>query len=592
MAETKVKWFLWGKEAFKKAKAEDKPILLDVSAVWCHWCHVMDQTTYSDTAVARLIRQKFIAIRVNRDERPDIDKRYNMGGWPTTAILTPDGDVITGATYVPPQQMKPWLENVSRFYRNNKAKIAAETKKLASKEVEEQTLEFNSSHELFQSVIDNVTNDILSGFDSAYGGFGNAPKFPHSKALSFALVEYHIHRYKALLRVAAKTLDKMSSSSIYDAEEGGFFRYSTTRNWNSPHYEKMCIDNANLLVNYLELYQVTKEGKFREVAQGILDYVEANLRDQNNGGFYGSQDADEEYYTLGLPSRRKRSSPAVDKNHYTDWSALMTSSYFFASIVLNNSLYQTLALQTINLLLEKSFRPESGMFHYYLDDEQHLPGLLSDQASMIRCLIDAYQSTADRQFLDYAETIAQLALESLWNDSGAFNDRPKNAKGLGNLKSGIQPFDENSVAADALLRLHYLTGKDGFLNAARQVLKHFASSYQRHGLMAAAYALAVELYLRPIQLHIVGSLENSTTNQLWKESLKTYSPLKVIEILDPRRDRERLAELKYPLNHAPIVYVCSAGTCLAVTRPANVAETIQDLQIRNKSLNRNSGLQH
>jgi hypothetical protein len=591
MAETKVKWLQWGEKAFQKAKALDSPIVLGISAVWCHWCHVMDQTTYSDEEVAKLIEEKFVAIRVDRDQRPDIDKRYNMGGWPTTAILTPNGEVITGATYIPPQQMKTWLKSVSRFYKENKDKIKTKAKEFAEEKAKKPSIEYDLSHEFFQSVVDNITLEILSSFDSTHGGFGNAPKFPHSDALSLALLEYHIQGHRALLNIVTKTLQKMSAGGVYDAEEGGFFRYSTTRDWSLPHYEKMCNDNAMLLVNYLEAYQVTKEQKFKETAQGILKYVDANLTGQNNGGFYGSQDADEEYYKLSLSERRKRTSPRIDKTLYTNWNALMISSYFLASIILNNSSYQKLASQTVDILLEKSFDPNKGMYHYCSNGERHFHGLLADQALMIKCLIDAYQSTADRKFLSSAEIIAQFLLNNLWSNSGGFYDRPKNAKALGSLKALIKPFDENSIAADVFLRLHYLTGKERFLEVAKQTLEYFASIYQRYRLLAATYALAVELYLRPVQLHIVGSSKDPTTRQSLKESLKIYTPLKVIEILDPNRDVKRLAALKYPLDKTPMAYVCFAGTCSSMENPKNIAKKISSLHVANKSLNENESLQ-
>jgi hypothetical protein len=364
----------------------------------------------------------------------------------------------------------------------------------------------------------------------------------------------------------------MSVSGIYDKEEGGFFRYSTTRDWSIPHYEKMCEDNAKLLVNYLEAYQVTGEETFKETAHGILTYVDVNLSDQDKGGFYGSQDADEEYYKLSRSKRRERTSPRIDKTFYTSWNAMMSSAYLLASVVLENLSYRNFALRTVDLLLEKSFSPRKGMYHHYFSGKRHLPGLLIDQASMIRCLIDAYQSTSDRKFLNYAESIAKFVLNNFWNDAGGFYDRPKNAEALGALKTLVKPFDENSVAADVFLRLHYLTGKEKYLKPARRTLEHFASSYQRYGILAAVYGLSVELYLRPVQIHIVGPKKDSVTRRFLNESLRVYNPLKVIEILDPAADTERLTNLKYPVTKTPRAYVCFEGTCTSVEDPERIAK--------------------
>ncbi len=574
MIETKVAWLSWGKKAFQKAKELDRPILLAISAVWCHWCHVMDQKTYSDRDVAKLIQEKYVPIRVDRDQRPDIDKRYNMGGWPTTAFLTPKGEVITGATYVPSQEMKPLLQRVSRFYKKNKSKIKAKSKELEKEEKKTPSLEYGLDHEFFQSIIDNLTLEIASSFDSLHGGFGDAPKFPHSDALALALLEYHIQGHKALLNIATKTLRKMSTSGIYDKEEGGFFRYSTTRDWSIPHYEKMCEDNAKLLANCLEAYQVTGEETFKETAQGILTYVDANLSDQDNGGFYGSQDADEEYYKLSRAERWKRTSPRIDKTLYTNWNALMISAYLLASVVLKNLSYRKFALRTVDLMIEKSFSSRRGMCHYYIEGKRRLPGLLTDQASMIRCLIDAYQSTSDRKFLNYAENIAKFVLNNLWNDAGGFYDRLKNYEALGALKVLDKPLDENSVVADCFLRLHYLTGSEKYLELARRTLQYLASSYQRYGILAAAYGLAVELYLHPVQIHIVGPKKNPLTRRFLEESLSVYNPLKVIEVLDPPADNERLANLKYALTKTPRAYVCFEGTCTLVEDPEEITKKL------------------
>ncbi len=580
MTETKISWLPWSKKAFQKAKELDRPILLAISAVWCHWCHVMDQTTYSDGDVARLIEEKFVPIRVDRDQRPDIDKRYNTGGWPTAAFLTPDGEVLTGATYIPPQQMKSWLQRISRFYEENKNKIKAKLEKPKKEEIEAALVDSGLDRDSFQSVIDGLTLEIASSFDSLYGGFGDAPKFPHSEALALALLEYQVQGHKALLNIVTKTLQKMRVSGIYDQEEGGFFRYSTTRDWSVPHYEKMCEDNAKLLANYLEAYQVTGEKVFKETAQGILAYVNANLSDQNRGGFYGSQDADEEYYMLSLTERRKRISPRIDTTLYTNWNAMMISAHLLASVVLKNLSYRKLALRTVNLLFEKSFSSRQGMYHYCVESKKYLPGLLTDQAPMIRCLTDAYQSTSDRKFLNYAESIANFMVSNLWNDAGGFYDGPKKAEALGALETLNKPFDENSVAVDAFLRLHYLTGKKKYLETAKRTLGHFGATYKRYGILAATYGLAVELYLRPVQIHIVGPKKDAVTRVYLDESLKVYNPLKTIEIIDPAEDTERLANLRYPVTKIPQAYICSEGTCTSVEDPEEIAKRIKPKRSR------------
>lgn len=570
--ETKVSWLPWSEESFKKAKELDKPILLDISAVWCHWCHVMDKTTYSDNSVGQLIEEKFVPIRVDRDQRPDIDKRYNMGGWPTTAFLTPDGEVLTGGTYIPPQQMMALLEQVITFYKKNKNNIKSRIKELEKAELP--SMEFGLGREVFLSVVDDLTLEIASRFDPVYGGFGSAPKFPHSGALRLMLLHYHQQEHEAALKIVKKTLTEMRKGGVYDKEEGGFFRYSTTRDWSIPHYEKMCEDNAQLLVNYLETYQVTGENVFRDTAKGIISYVNTKLSDQENGGFYGSQDADEAYYKLSLPERLKRTAPRIDRTLFVNWNAMMSSAYILASVVLDDLSCQDFSLRTVEMLLEKGFSPKNGMTHFLIEGRRHLSGLLADQANMTECLIDCYQLSTDRKFLCKAESLAEFMLDKLWSSTGGFYDKPKESGGFGALKVLDKPLTENSVAAKGFLRLYHYTGKQKYLEAAKKMLDFFSSSNQRYGIMGAAYGLAVELYLHPIQIHIVGSLKNDKTRRFLEESLRSYNPLKVTEVIDPAADAKRLKALGYPFADAPTAYVCSQGECNSVENPEKIGEMV------------------
>lgn len=575
MSETKISWLPWNKESFLKAKEQDKPILLGISAVWCHWCHVMDKTTYSDNEVARLIQELFVPIRVDRDRRPDIDKRYNMGGWPSTALLTPEGEVLTGGTYIPPQQMIALLEQVSLIYKKNKGKMKSTINEL-KQQIKKPTGKRGLNNESLQYIVENLILEIASQFDTLHGGFGNAPKFPHSSALSLALLYNQLKRHKAALTVVKKTLTEMGSGGIYDKEEGGFFRYSTTRDWSVPHYEKMCEDNAKLLVNYLEAYQVTGEKSFKDTAEGILEYVNSKLRDKKIGGFYGSQDADEVYYKLSLPERKKRTAPRIDQTIYVNWNAIMISSYLLASIVLEEQSHQNFALQTANMLLEKAFSPNNGMNHYIIDEESHLSGLLTDQIYMTKCLVDCYQASQDKKFLDKGEILVQFMINTLWdNKEGGFYDKPKESGAFGALKLSDKPFEENSVAIDSFLRLYHLTGKKQYFDIAKKTLEAFSSEYQRYGIMGAKYALAIELYLHPIPIHIIGSRKKDLTNQFLKEALRTYNPLKTVEVVDPDRNEERLKSLEYPVTRTPTVYVCFKGTCKSLEDPKNMAEVIR-----------------
>ncbi|MCL6482236.1 MAG: thioredoxin domain-containing protein [Firmicutes bacterium] len=304
-AHQPVNWYEWGEEAFARARAEDKPILLDIGAVWCHWCHVMDRESYENPEIAELINRHFIPVKVDRDERPDVDARYQttvsaisgQGGWPLTAFLTPEGMPFYGGTYFPPEDsmgrpgFKRILTVVAEAFRSRRADVDRSARALA--EAVAQAESFAEARRRFEpELVDRLTESILRRFDFRYGGFGQAPKFPHPAAVDLLLERYQATREASLLTAAETTLEQMARGGIYDQLAGGFHRYSVDERWRVPHFEKMSYDNSELLKNYLHGLQVTGKPLFREVAEGILAWVDETLSDRTHGGFYASQDAD------------------------------------------------------------------------------------------------------------------------------------------------------------------------------------------------------------------------------------------------------------------------------------------------------------
>jgi uncharacterized protein YyaL (SSP411 family) len=303
-ARQPVDWYPWGEDAFRKAKAEDKPILLDIGAVWCHWCHVIDHESYEDPEVAKLINEKFVAVKVDRDERPDVDARYQaavqaiagQGGWPLTAFLTPEGKVFYGGTYFPPVEafgrpsFKSVLAAIADHYRQEKAEATKEAD--AIHRALSQRLPMVAREPLDEALLFAVEEQLKGQYDPRNGGFGGAPKFPHPGTMEFLLARSWRSRDDALKDVAAKTFRAMALGGVYDQIGGGFHRYSTDARWVVPHFEKMGYDNAALLENYVHGFQLTGDPLFREVAEGIARWVDATLSDRDRGGFFASQDAD------------------------------------------------------------------------------------------------------------------------------------------------------------------------------------------------------------------------------------------------------------------------------------------------------------
>jgi uncharacterized protein YyaL (SSP411 family) len=318
-----IDWHEWGEAAFARAKSEDKPILLDIGAVWCHWCHVIDRESYENAEIAKIINEHFVAVKVDRDERPDVDSRYQsaisliskQGGWPLTGFLLSDGKPFFGGTYFPPEDQmgRPGFRRVllavADSYRNKRAELERAADSLA--DAVSQAEVFTGARADFDlGVVDAQIKSITQLFDIKNGGFGQAPKFPHSSAIDLVLERYQQTKEKHLLAIIETTLEKMARGGVYDQLAGGFHRYSVDERWLVPHFEKMSYDNSELLKNYLHGYQVTQNPFLRETAEGIIGWVNEVLSDQENGGFYASQDADYsldddgDYFTWSLDELR------------------------------------------------------------------------------------------------------------------------------------------------------------------------------------------------------------------------------------------------------------------------------------------------
>ncbi len=300
-----VRWHEWGPEAFALARREDKPILLDIGAVWCHWCHVMDRESYENPALAAVINRSYIAVKVDRDERPDVDARYQaavqtmagQGGWPLTAILTSDGRPFFGGTYFPPteQQGRPGfqriLETLAGVWRERRAELHR-TATDVMEAVEHGESFAGRSGSTGPGIVDALVSSALENFDREHGGFGTAPKFPHPAALDLLLDVAGRTGSSDARHAAVFTLRAMAHGGVYDQLGGGFHRYSVDERWVVPHFEKMLYDNAGLLANYARAFGSFAEPEFARVTRDILRWMDRTLSDRERGGFYASQDAD------------------------------------------------------------------------------------------------------------------------------------------------------------------------------------------------------------------------------------------------------------------------------------------------------------
>jgi len=343
-----IRWHEWGAESFAAAQRENKPMLLDIGAVWCHWCHVMDRESYDDPEIAAIVNEHFIAVKVDRDERPDIDSRYQaavqavsgQGGWPLTAFLTPDGKPFYGGTYFPPSDgygrpsFRRVLLSIANAYKEKHGDVVEQAKMVESAIAQSESFSGKDGR-VSASVISAIQTSAFRMFDPQHGGFGQAPKFPHPSALDLLIERfarsaegdksksppYRKERERmghpdssspdeSLCNMIVTTLEKMANGGVYDQLAGGFHRYSVDERWVVPHFEKMCYDNSELLKNYVHGYQATGNEFFAEVARDIIRWMDEWLSDRERGGFYASQDADismdddGDYFTWTLEETR------------------------------------------------------------------------------------------------------------------------------------------------------------------------------------------------------------------------------------------------------------------------------------------------
>ncbi|HEY5330523.1 MAG TPA: thioredoxin domain-containing protein [Acidobacteriaceae bacterium] len=316
-----IEWNEWGAEAFAKAAAEDKPILLDIGAVWCHWCHVMDRESYEDPATAAVINEHFVAMKVDRDERPDVDTRYQaavqaisgQGGWPLTAFLTPDGKPYFGGTYFPPTDrhgrpsFRRVLMTMAEAFEKRRDEVDESASSVMSAIEHSETFSGRSG-DLGEELLGKLVASAVKQFDERNGGFGSQPKFPHPAAIDLLIdaAGRGGEFAEQAKTVATVTLKKMAEGGIHDQLAGGFHRYSVDERWIVPHFEKMAYDNSELLKNYVHAFQTFGDAEFAAVAKGIVRWIDEWLSDRERGGFYASQDADDsldddgDYFTWTL----------------------------------------------------------------------------------------------------------------------------------------------------------------------------------------------------------------------------------------------------------------------------------------------------
>ena len=464
-----IQWLPWGADAFARARAEGKPVLLSITAAWCRACHEMDRTTYADPGVAELIRDRFIPVRVDTDRRPDINERYNLGGWPTTAFLTADGGVLTGATFVPADRMSGVLTRVAAAFDH--LPPTREAGGLAEAESEGGSCDIST---------DELIASIFSTFDEEHGGFGIEPKFPHTAPLHLAIALYRETADERWRRIVEQTLDAMADGGLWDrAGVGGFYRYAITRDWRFPHEEKLLETNAALLRVFAEAALVFDRDVDRDRCRALAAFITTALRAEA-GGFHGSD---------------------ADRILYADANAAAAGALLGAATLLDDSALGQEALASFERVIMLCYMPGLGIAHYF-DGAARVRGLLGDQVAAIAALLDAYDVSEGEPYRMMAEELGLFIVRDMWDaEGGGFFDRAQTPDDIGLLRMRRKPFVLNADAALALARLSKLEQRTGFPDPAAfrahadGALRASAAQLDGQGPLAAHYALAARLLL-------------------------------------------------------------------------------------------------
>lgn len=570
MTDTQIAWQEWTPDVFRRAKTEDKPILLRLSAVWCHWCHVQDQTSDRVPEALRLIQERYVPVRVDIDKHPDIRERYNFGGFPTTAFLTPDGDILTGGTYIPPDAFPRLLEAVAEQYHTRKEEIQAQIEQHRQHEREHEQApleELAEPDQAARNIVETVATSVLVNFDGDHGGFGQAPKFPHSAALEFALRRYQDTHEAEYATVVRKSLAAMAEGSLWDGEEKGFFRYSVTADWSEPHYEKMLEGNAGHLSTYGLAGGVLGDEASGRVARELAAYIERTLRNPDDGLFYGSQDADEHYYALPLAERRTKTAPYVDRTVYTDWAAMMIGAYFDAHQGLGDPRFLTEGVRSLESLLERMQDSPGALHHYAVGAKSAGSGHFSDHVYVLYALLRGHELSCRPDWLARAERLYTHVRATYWEASQRrFLDRAPSPDAIGRLARKQASIVENGVALRCLVRLHALTGNARYHEDAQALLSRFGPEAERWGIFASDLALGALEYARtPLEVNVVA--DEAERTRYVQEAARILYPFTLLREWPLTEASQQAQKRGVTGLRPPAAFLCRPGACSRLYRP-------------------------
>jgi uncharacterized protein YyaL (SSP411 family) len=453
-----IEWVAWSGDAFARARRERKPVLLSITAAWCRACREMDRTTYADPRVAELIRDRFVPVRVDTDHRPDINDRYNLGGWPTTAFLTAGGRPIAGGTFLAIDRMIGVLTRVADAFDTRSAELVSA----------EPAEDVESAPDAAEPDPDVLIEGIFSDFDEAHGGFGVEPKFPHTAPLHLAMWLFRHTGAERWRAIVERTLDAMWNGGLRDPTNGGFYRYATARDWQRPHQEKLLETNAALLRAYAESAAVFGRAVDRDRCGALSAFLTTALR-ADGGGYYGSD---------------------ADRVLYADANAAAAGALLSAAALIGDSALAQEAILSFERVVLACYKPGLGIAHYF-DGNARVRGLLADQVATMAALLEAHDLTDGEPYRMMAEELGHFIVHDMWDGrAGGFFDRVKADDDIGLLRTRRKPFHGNAEAAAVLARIDRLGHEFDFQPYAAGALHAAGREAAAQGPLAAHYLLA------------------------------------------------------------------------------------------------------
>jgi uncharacterized protein YyaL (SSP411 family) len=601
-ADNPVDWYQWGDEALTRARDEDKPMLLSIGYAACHWCHVMEHESFEDEVTAALMNERFVCIKVDREERPDLDSIYmdavvamtGQGGWPLTVFLTPEGEPFLGGTYFPPEPrhgmpaFQQVLVAVSDLYRERRGDVDQRARVLIDA-LEQAAAAAPSGEPLTESLLFQAVRRLGELFDPEWGGFGGAPKFPPASALELLL-------RRGEVEPAAKTLDCMAAGGMYDLVGGGFHRYSVDEGWLVPHFEKMLYDNALLVPAYLHGWLVTGDERYRAVVEQTFEYILRDLK-LDEGGFASSQDADTDgveglTYTWapgeGAPEelfepfedgrfilrgelddatrarlleiRSRRPQPGLDDKAIASWNGLALAALAEAGRRLDRADLVDEARMLAEFLLGPLSDGEGRLHRSRRAGRSSGTGFLDDYANAAHGLYELHVATGELRWLEESRRLALLAIELFADDErGGFFIAPAHGEQLVARKKDL--FDHpvpsgNSMLAFVLLRLARIYGDDELERRAVGVLRLLGPSLGTSPSEFAWALCALDLYLAtPKEIAVIGPPESKVA----RAALEPFDPSAVVAF--GPAEGVPLLEGKDFVDGKPAVYVCERFAC-------------------------------